>query len=923
MSNAYDKNSNPPASSNASFPEWMLTAYALGELDASDSDRVEQSIKTQPSLQLELDSIRQMLGKIESTYKTNERTELASSVEQAVKLSAAQEEIVHRAMEQSTRVEMRVVPKPPLLANRRRLVALLATAATVPVGLLVWSSFQQSRMGSNDLAMSSSKQDVVLSDAPVTVGTEQLRSKDLDADLAGSVSTEKSADPLVSNLASAVNSEVNGPMPLGSTIAGTRANTPDGDKPSDTVDHFAKELSAVPAPSRSMPPAGRPDASKMRMDSTRSGLAVGTGGEGGGFGGGFGGAEGGYGMGQGGMGGPGGMQPESKTDGLAYGGGGYGAGGYGAGGYGAGSGGMGGVGGDGGYGFGSEAKPGFQPSTERGSTGTVPKTRGRAIEGTDSGRDTEAARVLSKTSVAQDRLGDSASSKWNESASNLGRSLPDELKRNLRDRFEMQSADRFDPIFEKPFTLANDQSITTFSVDVDTASYSKIRQTIDQSGQLPSPAMVRIEEMINSFEYKYPSPNDGSPFSASMKIAPCPWNAKHQLVRIGVQAKRMEAAERPRCNLVFLIDVSGSMNEPNKLPLVQRSLSMLTSSLRAEDRVSIVVYAGAAGCVLESTSGRERARIQSAIENLQAGGSTNGGQGIQLAYAIARENFVPGGANRVILCTDGDFNVGVTGTEQLVEMMKENAKSNVYLTCLGYGMGNYNDSMMEKISKDGNGYYGMVDNDREAKRLMIEQLNGTLVTVAKDVKLQVDFNPEFVRAYRIIGYEDRQLANADFRNDKKDAGDIGAGHSVTAFYEIVPVSLSEPNMSPIDEQSKYARKAAPTSASSLAQPPISEWLNLKIRSKKPEASVSTEQEFALPYRSTMSDERLVNDEDLAWGTSVAEFGLLLRRSTMAPDANWDRMIERATQAMGNNEHRQECVTLMRRAKALSGATEGR
>jgi Ca-activated chloride channel family protein len=501
----------------------------------------------------------------------------------------------------------------------------------------------------------------------------------------------------------------------------------------------------------------------------------------------------------------------------------------------------------------------------------------------------------------------------------LSRRLPDELRANLKSRpsIDSPSADRFDSIIEKPFTDANTEPVTTFSIDVDTASYSKVRQTIQQQGRLPSPNMVRIEELINYFEYEYPSPQDDTPFAASIKMLPCPWNKNHKLVRVGIQAKKLQAEERPKCNLVFLIDVSGSMNDPNKLPLVQRSLSMLASRLRNDDRVAIVVYAGAAGCVLESTPGHNREKIVAAIHNLQAGGSTNGGQGIELAYSIARENFIPGGANRVILCTDGDFNVGVTNTDSLVEMMKENAKSNVYLTCLGYGAGNYNDSMMEKISKDGNGVYGMVDNDREAKKLMVEQMTGTLVTVAKDVKLQLDFNPNLVRSYRQIGYEDRQLANADFNNDKKDAGDIGAGHSVTAFYEIVPVSLQEPSLTPDSSESKY-KKRGESAVQTKPQPTgdESEWLTLRVRYKQPEASESTKQEFVLANR-PITEMGESSDSELQWATAVAEFGLLLRQSKMAPNASWDSMLERASAACNGNTHRIECLELMRTAKGLA------
>ncbi len=501
--------------------------------------------------------------------------------------------------------------------------------------------------------------------------------------------------------------------------------------------------------------------------------------------------------------------------------------------------------------------------------------------------------------------------------------LPPELRNNfVRPPIvpvEPPSGDRFEAIVEKPFQNASEQPVTTFSIDVDTAAYSKIRQSIQQLGRLPSPDMVRIEEMINYFSYNYEAPTGDTPFAASLMLAPCPWNASHKIVRVGIQAKKVAEEERPRCNLVFLIDVSGSMDAPNKLPLVQRSISMLTDRLHEEDRVAIVVYAGAAGCVLESTPGSEKERIRSAIYNLRASGSTHGSAGIQLAYSIAKNNFVSGGSNRVILCTDGDFNVGVTNDDALVELVKERAKENIFLTCVGFGQGNYNDRLMERISRDGNGVYGMVDSDREAKKLMVDELSGTLVTVAKDVKVQMDFNPTLVRAYRLIGYENRHLKNADFNNDKKDAGDIGAGHSVTAIYEVVPASLREPNLTESGSESKY--KSAPLAEEATvkrpdAEPLSNEWLTLKLRYKEPEASESTKLEFVL--QNPPDSELAEGDRDLQWATSVAEFGLLLRKSKMAPNADWDKMIERAATSSSGDEHRTECVGLMRTAKGMQG-----
>jgi len=507
--------------------------------------------------------------------------------------------------------------------------------------------------------------------------------------------------------------------------------------------------------------------------------------------------------------------------------------------------------------------------------------------------------------------------------------FPEELRQNVpaelmgeryRRRENESTRDRFEKIVESPFLQTQRAPLSTFSIDVDTASYSKVRQTLMEANRLPNPNMVRIEEMLNYFEYAYPGPSDNTPFAAQMIVDKCPWNPEHQLVRIGLQARKLDMDKRAKANIVFLLDVSGSMNEPNKLPLVKKSLTMLTSQLTENDRVAIVVYAGAAGCVLPSTNGANKQAILSSLEHLNAGGSTNGGQGIQLAYSIAKEQFIPGGVNRVILCTDGDFNVGVTGDNELVAMMQENAKSNVFLTCLGFGAGNFNDQMMEKISGKGNGLYGMVDNELEARRMMIEQLAGTLVTVAKDVKIQVDFNPTRVAGYRLIGYENRKLANQDFNNDQKDAGEIGAGHRVTALYEVIPVGKSFEAIPTADgEASKYLPRPKSDSKVESTAPASdfpTEWLTLKVRYKEPEGSVSTKQEFVL--RDSDKNDRPFLDRDMQWATSVAEFGLLLRRSEMAPNADWSRMLERASTSAGGDAYRVECLDMMRRAAQLNG-----
>lgn len=481
-----------------------------------------------------------------------------------------------------------------------------------------------------------------------------------------------------------------------------------------------------------------------------------------------------------------------------------------------------------------------------------------------------------------------------------------------------QSGDRFAAFSDNEFQKVEAQPLSTFSIDVDTAAYTKARQYLLEQRQLPPPAAVRIEEFINYFDYEYAGPQDDKPFAASLAVTQCPWQPKHQLVRIALQAKQVENADRPKANLVFLLDVSGSMDSPNKLPLVKETIRLLTYQLGENDKVAMVVYAGAAGCVLESTHGHQQDKILSAIERLNAGGSTNGGQGIQLAYKMARENFIPGGINRVILCTDGDFNVGVTSTNDLVEMVKEQARSNVFLTVLGYGVGNTNDAMMEQIADRGNGLYGFVDSRREAQRQMVKQLAGNLMTVAKDVKIQVEFNPGKVRSYRLIGYENRQLAAEDFNNDKKDAGEIGAGHRVTALYELVPIN--ETTQEPLIDGLRYqaTKRPAEVAPVKLDDGAVSnELLAVKLRYKQPEGSESQLLTFPLEDKSVAYAEL---DKDFRWSAAMAEFGMLLRRSPHKGQATWSSLTERARAAIGNpvDLNRAEALEMIGAASNLSG-----
>ena len=389
----------------------------------------------------------------------------------------------------------------------------------------------------------------------------------------------------------------------------------------------------------------------------------------------------------------------------------------------------------------------------------------------------------------------------------------------------------YDAIAENNYHKTTDNPLSTFSIDVDAASYSNVRRYLSQ-GTLPPAGSVRVEEMINYFSYQYPQPEGKHPFSVTTELTSCPWNPKHQIAMIGLQGKKIAYDKLPASNIVFLIDVSGSMEDDNKLPLVKSSLHLLTDQLRPEDKVAIVVYAGNAGLVLPATSGAEKMKIKSAINNLSAGGSTAGGAGIELAYKTARENFMTEGNNRVILCTDGDFNVGASSDAAMVTLIEKQRESGVFLTVLGYGMGNYKDSKMQQLADKGNGNHAYIDDITEAKKVLINEFGGTLFTIAKDVKLQVEFNPAKVQGYRLIGYENRILAKEDFNNDKKDAGDMGSGHSVTALYEIIPVGSEAPELDSVDKlrYQKVANKSKSNFDGVI--------LNVKLRYKQPDASKS-------------------------------------------------------------------------------------
>lgn len=469
---------------------------------------------------------------------------------------------------------------------------------------------------------------------------------------------------------------------------------------------------------------------------------------------------------------------------------------------------------------------------------------------------------------------------------------------------KQENTDEFNKIVENPFVTPQVNPLSTFSIDVDNASYTNCRSLIN-NGQMPNKDAVRIEEFINYFDYEYPNPTGEHPFSITTEVAPAPWNPQHQLVHIGLQGKKLNYEQLAPCNLVFLLDVSGSMEDANKLPLLRSSLKLLLNELSSKDRIAIVVYAGAAGLVLPSTSASEKGKIIDALDNLQAGGSTAGGAGIELAYKIAKENFIKDGNNRIILATDGDFNVGMSSQNDLVRMIEEKRKEGVFLTICGFGMGNYKDGTMEEISRNGNGNYYYIDQIGEAKKVFVKKMRATLFTIAKDVKLQVEFNPSKVQAYRLIGYENRMLKSEDFNDDKKDAGELGAGHTVTALYEIIPVGVKSEFVKTVDKL-KYQQ----TSTNNTANSTGNEMMTIKFRYKKPNEEVSKlmEQEIVKSNVSTLEK----SSENFRFSAAVAEFGLLLRDSEFKANTSFDETLKLANGAIGKDTegYRKEFIKLV-------------
>jgi len=462
---------------------------------------------------------------------------------------------------------------------------------------------------------------------------------------------------------------------------------------------------------------------------------------------------------------------------------------------------------------------------------------------------------------------------------------------------------------ENGYKNVKNNPLSTFSIDVDNASYSNIRRFIN-NGQLPPADAVRIEEMINYFKYDYPEPRGEHPFSVYTELSVCPWNKNHQLLHIGLRGKSIDKSSLPPSNLVFLIDVSGSMSDPNKLPLLKSAFGLLVNELRSQDHVAIVVYAGAAGLVLESTPGNRKEAIMAAIDNLEAGGSTAGGAGLKLAYREAEKNFVKGGNNRIILATDGDFNVGESSNGGMERLIEEKRDLGVFITVLGFGMGNVKDDKMEIIADKGNGNYSYIDNLQEARKVLVREFGGTLFTIAKDVKFQIEFNPAKVQSYRLIGYENRLLNDEDFNDDTKDAGEMGAGHNVTALYELVPARSDEriPSIDPLRYQTRI-------SVDQVEKEYSAEYLTIKLRYKKPDGRTSMLLEKPVGGLINSMEDASAN---LKFAAAVSEFGMILRNSEFKGTATLEGAALLAKSGRGEDEdgYRSELIRLINTVKDM-------
>lgn len=471
--------------------------------------------------------------------------------------------------------------------------------------------------------------------------------------------------------------------------------------------------------------------------------------------------------------------------------------------------------------------------------------------------------------------------------------------------------DEYKAIKQNGFLSAKHNPLSTFSTDVDVASYALVRKYLSEYGKLPPADAVRTEELLNYFDYNYPQPKGKEPIAMQTELLPCPWAKEHRVARISLRAKEIPADKLPPSHLVFLIDVSGSMSWGNRLNLVKSSMRLLTNNLRPEDKVSIVVYAGSAGLVLPPTSGANKGLIRDALDKLEAGGSTAGGEGIKLAYKVAEEHFIKGGNNRIILCSDGDFNVGVSSEAELERLVAEKRKSGVYLSVLGYGMGNHKDNRLQSLSEKGNGNHAYIDNLQEANRVLVEQFGSTLYAVAKDVKLQVEFNPQRVAAYRLLGYESRLMADEDFKDDTKDAAELGSGHRVTALYEIIPTGAVSPYLPQIDPL-KYQEEIKPSKSK--------EWMTVKLRYKPLNSEQSREQAVSLSQQKPQ-----LSDDDSRFALAVAMFAEKLRKSDYSKDMTYEQILALAREgaSVDKSGYRQEFVRLVELAQGIAqGAEDG-
>jgi Ca-activated chloride channel family protein len=572
---------------------------------------------------------------------------------------------------------------------------------------------------------------------------------------------------------------------------------------------------------------------------------------------------------------------------------------------------------------------GAKPSDVPANLGLKPAINAPALHPTDTEAKVAESKVELKAhdpmaAVKLDMLADGAEPEFRFREADVQRRLEDQVRaKNVRGFGLMRQGfnrEVYPVLKENDFLRVNEQNqLSTFSIDVDTASYALVRRFLTQES-LPPPGAVRLEEMVNYFRYDYEGPKGETPFAAHLEIAECPWNPEHRLARIALKGREIDRNKRPPSNLVFLIDVSGSMSDHNKLPLVKESLKLLVNELGENDRVAIAVYASGSGLLLDSTNGGKKAEIVYAIDNLRSGGSTNGAAGIKAAYDAAVKGFIKGGTNRVILCTDGDFNVGVTSDDELVQLITEKAKTGVFLSCLAVGEGNVQDAKMLQLANKGNGNYGYLDSIQEARKILVEQMSGTLVTIAKDVKIQVDFNPAKVAGYRLLGYEKRMLKAEDFKNDKKDAGEIGAGHTITALYELVPAGKTVPGPA-VDPSEFAAKRPAEPSKFESDKPAKSDdelakaVFRVRMRYKQPDGKDSTEIRF------TAIDEGksyVKASEDFRFAAAVASFAMILRDSQFKGNANLAAIHELASAAKGPDPggYRAEFIKLVEKARVL-------